>query len=32
LTIKMNNDMIEKIKCLFKMFFINLGRGCIFYQ
>lgn len=26
----MNNDMIEKIKCLFKMFFINLGRGCIF--
>lgn len=22
--------MIEKIKCLFKMFFINLGRGCIF--
>ena len=24
--------MIEKIKCLFKMFFINLGRGCIFYQ
>ena len=26
----MNNDMIEKIKCLFKMFFINLVEVAFF--